>query len=569
MQARPAQAETMREVKTVERALSEMATLLRLSGEARYKVAAFESAADSVAAIGNDLGPLVEAGRLTEISGFGKSLARHITELWTTGTASALEELRAALPRGAAELAPLDGMTLRRMRTLSSALGVGSLSELEAALAAGRLRGLAGFDAKVEARLLKACALAREQAPVERRLVVGDALALASELQAGLERVAHVELAGAARRGEDTVAELSFVAPAEAREAVLERLSELKGVVWVDRTRDRAYLSKRIPLELEFAPAAELGSRLLEATGPAAHVQALADWAEDRHITLRELHEPDEAELYRKLGLAPVPPELRRGQDELALASAAGFADLVAERDVRGMVHCHTTYSDGKDSIEAMARAAEARGMAYITITDHSPTASYAGGVGLDRLKQQWDEIAAVQERVSIRILRGTESDIVADGGLDYPDTVLEQLDVVIASIHSRLKMDRMQMTERLVRAMQLPVFKIWGHPLGRMLLAREPFECDLEAVLSALAGGRGAVELNGDPHRLDLPADHIPRARAHGLSFVLSVDAHSTTGLGALTHAVRMARRGGVRREEVLNTLPLDAFIARVRPTA
>jgi DNA polymerase (family 10) len=558
----------MRDVKTVELALGEMATLLRLSGEPRYKVAAFEAGADIVAAVGDDLGPLVDAGRLTEVSGIGKSLARHITELWTTGTASTLEELRAKLPRGAAQLAPLDGMTLRRMRALAS-VGVGSLDELEAALKAGQVRGLSGFDAKVEARLAAACVAARQHVPVPRRLVLGDALAVASELLAGLERVATVELAGAARRCEDTVAELTFVASIEARDELLERLAALKGVVWVDRTRQRAYLSKRIPLELVFAPAAELGLSLLETTGSAAHVQVLEERARARDTTLRALAGPDESALYRKLGLAPVPPELRRGQDELALAEGAGFADLVTEPDLCGVVHCHTTYSDGKDSIEAMARAAEARGLSYITITDHSPTASYAGGVALDRLKAQWDEIAAVQERVSIRILRGTESDIVADGGLDYPDAVLEQMDVVIASIHARLRMDRTQMTERLVRAMQLPVFKIWGHPLGRMLLAREPFECDVDAVLAALAGSRGAVELNGDPHRLDLPPELIPVARAHGLSFVLSADAHSTNGLGALAHAVRLARRGGVRRDEVLNTLPVDAFMARVRPAA
>jgi DNA polymerase (family 10) len=559
----------MRDVKTVELALAEMAILLRLSGEPRYKVAAFETAADIVAAIGDDLGPLVEADRLIEVPGFGKSLERHIRELWTTGTSSALEQLRAKLPRGAVELAPLDGMTLRRMRTLATALGVGSLSELEAALGAGQLQGLSGFDAKVEARLRAACVAARERTAVPRRLVLGDALQVANELLLGLERVAKVELSGAARRGEDTVTELTFVAPLEAREEVLERLGALRDVVWIDRARNRAYLRRRIPLELVFVPAAELGLTLLETTGTVAHVRALEDWARERNVTLREPSGLDEDELYRRLGLAPVPPELRRGEGELELARSAGFDDLVSERDVRGMVHCHTTYSDGKDSIEAMARAAEALGMAYITITDHSPTASYAGGVTLDRMKAQWDEIAAVQERVSIRILRGTESDIVADGGLDYPDAVLEQLDVVIASIHSRFKMDHAQMTERLLRAMQLPVFKIWGHPLGRMLLSREPFACDVDAVLAALASSRGAVELNGDPHRLDLPAELIPAARAHGLRFVLSVDAHSTAGLGALANAVRLARRGGIRRDEVLNTLPVDAFMARVRPAA
>jgi DNA polymerase (family 10) len=214
-----------------------------------------------------------------------------------------------------------------------------------------------------------------------------------------------------------------------------------------------------------------------------------------------------------------------------------------------------------------MARAAEALGMQYITITDHSPSAHYARGVTLDRLEQQWDEIAAVQERVAVRILRGTESDILADGALDYPDDVLERFDVVIASIHSRFKLDRARMTERLTRAMSLPLFKIWGHALGRMLLSRDPIDCDVPAVLDALAGSRGAIELNADPHRLDLPPEWIPHARERGLSFVVSVDAHSTQGLSVLPLGVGMARRGALQRNEVLNTLPAAEFAARVRP--
>ena len=231
------------------------------------------------------------------------------------------------------------------------------------------------------------------------------------------------------------------------------------------------------------------------------------------------------------------------------------------------MIHCHTLYSDGKNSIEEMARAAEALGMDYITITDHSPSAHYAGGVELERLKQQWDEIAEVQERVRIRILRGTESDILIDGRLDYPDAILERFDVIIASIHSRFKLGRADMTQRLVRAMSLPVFKIWGHALGRLLLQRDPIDCDVEAVLAALASSRGAIELNGDPYRLDLPPEWIPAARALQIPFVLSVDAHSTAGLGALKYAVAMARRGGLQRNEVLNTWPADSFIDCVRP--
>jgi DNA polymerase (family 10) len=214
-----------------------------------------------------------------------------------------------------------------------------------------------------------------------------------------------------------------------------------------------------------------------------------------------------------------------------------------------------------------MAQAAHALGMKYITVTDHSPTARYAAGVSVDDLRRQWDEIAAAQELVPIRILRGAESDILADGLLDYPDAIVEQFDVVIASIHARYRQDRTTMTARLARALELPVFKIWGHALGRILNQRDPIDCDVPALLDVLARSPGAIELNADPHRLDLPPRFIPDARARGIPFVVSVDAHSTNGFGVLGYGVTMARRGGLQKHEVLNTLPVEQFMAAVRP--
>jgi DNA polymerase (family X) len=234
---------------------------------------------------------------------------------------------------------------------------------------------------------------------------------------------------------------------------------------------------------------------------------------------------------------------------------------------VRGLVHCHTTWSDGRATLLEMARAAEALGAEYLTVTDHSGAAHYAGGLDGDRIRRQWDEIARVQEQVSIRLLRGSEADILEDGALDWPDDILEGLDVVIASIHSRFKMDEAQMTARLVRAMSWPVFKIWGHGTGRLLNERPPYAVRVEEVLDALARSRGAVEVNGDPQRLDLAPGHVRAARDRGIPVVLSVDAHSTGALRYLRYAVATARRGWVRRGDVLNTLPAGDFATRVRP--
>jgi DNA polymerase (family 10) len=263
-----------------------------------------------------------------------------------------------------------------------------------------------------------------------------------------------------------------------------------------------------------------------------------------------------------------VPPELREDAGEIEVALEGRLPrDLVRLEDVRGMVHCHTRWSDGRASVEEMARAAETMGMEYLTITDHSRSAAYAGGLGIEDLRRQWEEIDRVQERVKVRLLRGSEADILEDGALDYPDEVLERLDVVIASIHSRMKMTEAEMTRRIARAMSLPVFKIWGHATGRLIGERDAYAVRVEEVLEAVASSRAAIEVNGDPRRLDLEPRFIRLARERGIRFVLSTDAHSTAGMENLRFAVGTARRGWLRRGEVLNALPVEEFRRAVQP--
>ena len=311
-------------------------------------------------------------------------------------------------------------------------------------------------------------------------------------------------------------------------------------------TKTTVRLASGLQVDLRVVPPEDFPTLLHHLTGSKAHHVRLRGIAREQGYTLSEwgLHRlppraprgaavapeeaaPDpatkvpiasEAELYGALGLPFVPPELREDQGEIEAALAGTLpADLVEAGDVRGMVHCHTVWSDGRATVEEMARAAEALGMEYLTITDHSGTAAYAGGLDVDRLQRQWDEIDAVQARVGVRLLKGTEADILEDGALDWPDRILERLDVVVASVHSRMRMDEDQMTRRLVAAMSRPVFKIWGHGLGRLLGDREPYACRVEEVLDALARSRGAVEVNGDPHRLDLEPRWIRAARDRG----------------------------------------------------
>jgi DNA polymerase (family 10) len=561
----------------VTRALEELARLIALSGEAPFKARAFERGAQLVSAMGDELGRLISEQELESIDGIGPSLIKQIAELWQTGSSGLLLRLRQEYPLGAGELARVKGMTARRIRTLSEQLAVGSIEELRDACAQGRVAPLKGFGKATEARLLAAIDALEARQTGEKRILLYEAEELFARVREHLllsGAAEDVRLSGAARRAEETLRELEIVIVADDEQRVFDQLKQLGAVIYVDRRRGVAYLTSGIPLCLHIARRVEAPLTWLRSTGSEAHVAELAARAKKRGHTLSVSAEQAsdlehaEGSLYAQLGLARVPAELRNGAGELSLAEREDFADLIDPRDVQGFVHCHTTYSDGRHSVEEMARAAHALGMQYITITDHSPTAHYARGVEIDRLRRQWDEIREVETRVPIRIFRGTESDILEDGGLDYPDAVLDQLEVVIASIHSRFRMNKEAMTERLVRAMQLPVFKIWGHALGRLLLQREPIECDIDRIFDTLQGAPGAIEISGDRHRLDLPPALIPGARARGIPFVISVDAHSTEGLKSLALGVKMARRGGVRRSEVLNALAADAFAAAVRPT-
>jgi DNA polymerase (family 10) len=389
----------------------------------------------------------------------------------------------------------------------------------------------------------------------------------------GIPDVTAAEVAGDLRRWTETVDRLVVVLASRRPERALDRA--LASPLLVSRgVREgltaRATLVTGLPLELRVAPPERWAAALLAATGSDAHRQALEPLARQRGVDLDDAVGDDEAQLYRRLGLPYIPPELREGDGEVEAARAGALpSDLVSVDDVRGLVHCHTDYSDGRHTVLQMAQAAEALGVGYLTITDHSPTAFYANGLAADRLRAQWDEIARAQESVSVRLLRGTESDILADGALDYPDAILEQLDVIIASVHARHRMDTDRMTERIIRAMRHPCFKIWGHALGRLIQSRPPIEARVEEILDVIAESRAAIEINGDPHRLDLEPRWVRAARRRGISFVISTDAHATGELHNVRYGVAMARRGWVRRSEVLNTLEVDAFARAVAPAA
>jgi DNA polymerase (family 10) len=394
-----------------------------------------------------------------------------------------------------------------------------------------------------------------------------------------------ISFAGSLRRWKETVGTIRLVANTKQPAALIEHFRRLPLIVeFIEQMQEACTvrLADGARVSVVAARPPEFALALLTETGSKAHVNKLQQIANGtgpksnaKQATKKRAQRPSrsvgllkEEDIYAQLGMEYIPPELREDEGEIEAALAGKLPeDLVTLADIRGMVHCHTTYSDGKHSIMEMVRAAEAMDMKYVTITDHSPTAFYAGGVTLDRLKRQWAEIDEVQEQVKIKILKGTESDIVADGRLDYPDKILEQFDVIVASIHSRYKMDSAKMTKRIVTAMRQPVFKIWGHALGRLIQRRPPFECDVEKILDVIAESRAAIEINGDPWRLDMEPRWVREARKRKIKFVISVDAHSTGALNNLKYGVAMARRGWLRKSEVLNTLTAKAFQKAVKP--
>ena len=560
--------------------LRQIGRLLSVMGENPFKIRAYERAARALENAAGDFDARIKERRLTELDGIGKALAAVVEEIYHTGESALLQQLSDQLPSGAVELNEVPGLTLKKIVALYESLGIKNVDDLKTACEKGLVRAVKGFGQKAEANILAGIEKLQHR---DERILISHALADAQPLLQylrGSSEIAHCEIAGSLRRCKETVRRICIVAASADPKTVIERFLRYPLFAQSDEAgTDRCIgrLARGLEVELHIVAQAQYAAALHYWTGSKDHYAALVDRARSKGIMMsaeglrvpkgKALKIQSEGEIYRRLGLEYIAPELRENQGEIEAAANGSLPKSIVADDIQGMVHCHTTYSDGQNTVEEMARAAEALGMRYITFTDHSPSASYAGGVKIDRLWAQWEEIDRVQERVRIKLLKGTESDIIEDGFLDYPDYILEKFDVIIASIHTRHKMNADQMTARLVRALKLPLFKIWGHPLGRLIESRPPFECHMDEVLDAVAASPAAIEVNGDPRRLDLEPRWIRAARQRGIKFVVSTDAHSIRNLENLPYGVAMARRGWLSREDILNTLPADDFMDAVRP--
>jgi DNA polymerase (family 10) len=562
--------------------LGQIAAHLELRGESTFKSRAYEQAATALLGLDtDDLGPLYRSGELARTRGLGPATLSVVRDLIETGDSSYLEQLRATTPAGLLDLLRVPGLSTARIHTLHDALGIDSIDSLEQAVRDGRVAKLPRYGPKTAQKILRGIELLRA-AGSQRLFPQG---AAEGERVLAMVRshpdVRAAEVAGSIRRRRETVGDVDIVAACAADlRSVVASFANAPGVRSARETGAGSVAITYVDgtcIDLHCVAPEDFAIALWRATGSSEHLDAVAArlaergfaLERDRLLDARHAVVPvgDERTLYEHAGLAFVPPELREGRDEIDAAAAGRIPTLLEPADIRGVLHCHSTWSDGKSTIAQMADAARERGWSYIGITDHSQAAFYANGLSRERVLAQHDEIDGLNaSRSDVRILKGVEADILADGSLDYGDELLERFDYVVGSVHSRFAMDRAAMTARVLRALDNPHLTILGHPTGRLLLSREPYPIDVEAMLEKAAEVGAAVELNADPHRLDLDWRHIPRARALGVPIEIGPDAHSPRGLDYMTTGIGIARKGGLAAHEVLNTRSADDVLAFAR---
>ncbi len=547
-----------------------MAALLELKGESSFQVRAYQKAADRLIEEEDLAAHLREGKNLEDLPGIGKTLADKIAHFISTGMIPQLEKLRREVPPGIVDMASLAGLGPGRVRKLREELQLESVEQLEGAIEAGKLESVRGFGEKTIRRLSLSIDQWKSNQGIRLHRIAreeGDEF-LARVLEAGASACS---VAGRLGRYYETVRAIHLIAGAADPGALLDSLASRH----TDAKRQNDCLTftgaTGIPVHIAVVPAAQFGPARLWQTAGRAHRARLEEIAGGRGLRFDSsglwrgddpLPINDEESAYEALGLPFIPPECRECVDEIDLALSGSFPDLLEKPDIRGVLHNHSTWSDGKASIRDMAEHARALNYEYMGLADHSRTAGYAGGLSAERLTAQIEEVEKInREMAPFRIFHGIESDILKDGSLDYDDSLLERLDYVVASIHSRYGMDGPAITERLVSAAGNRMTTILGHPSGRLLTKRDPYDFDAEAVWDAAAENDTVIELNAHEQRLDVDWRSIPDVRARGLAISISPDAHTRKGLGDIDLAIHIARKGRLTRADVINTLDRDGM--------
>jgi DNA polymerase (family X) len=555
-----------------------IADLLEIKGEIVYKTLAYRKAAESLNGLGREASEYWKEGKLQDIPGVGKAIAEKIDELLRTGRLEFLEQLKAVTPPSLAEWLPVPGLGPKKIALIWHEVGITTLPELEQAAKAGKLRDLPGMGEKSEAQIIAGLeALGRRS----KRIPIGRAYPLSQEIVAALKKVKGVSdavAAGSVRRMRSTVGDLDILVAAEESGPVMDAFTKLPGVVRVlgsGGTKSSVEFRDGVRAQVWVHPPERFGTALQYATGSKDHSVRLREIALAKKLSLSEhaflktdgsgeILCATEEEVYERLGLPWIPPELREDRGEIQAAKSGKLPKLIEGKDIHADLQVHSTWSDGKLSILEMARAAAKRGIKVIAFTDHSVSLGVTNGLSIERHAEQQKEIEQAQKEVGggIRILHASEVEIRADGKLDYPDDFLASLDLVLASLHTSLRQPREKVTQRVLNAIRNPHVDIIGHPTGRLIPDREGADLDMDAVFSAAKESGVALEINASPFRLDLDDAHARRARELGIPLSINTDSHSEADLDMLPYGVAIARRAWVEKADVINAWPVDKLL-------
>jgi DNA polymerase (family 10) len=566
-------------------ALDELGDLYELDGAVVYRVVAYREAAKSIRDSPVSVAQLAREGRATELRNVGKTLEEKIQALLETGDIPAAVKLRSKFPGELVQFTRIPGLGPKTARRIHAELGISTLAELRDAAEEERLRAVSGLGPKAEQNIARALAKLEDEGPAER-LLLSAVLALGEQIVAHLRSHPasdRVDIAGSARRMTDTCKDLDIIATAADPAALTSAFTEMQLLGSVSGGGDagaRGVTHNGLQIDFRVVEPDQYGNVLQHLTGSKQHNVELREYAVRRGLHVSEygveedesgkVHRcPSEEQVYELLGLPYIEPELREGRGELQAAREARLPALVTESDLRGDLHSHTTLSDGRSSLEDMARAAEARGYEYLAVTDHSASHGFGNDVQADELLRQVERVRELNGRLdSLRVLAGTEVNIGTDGSLDYDDEVLAELDWVVASVHTSFRMGEEGMTERMMAAMDHPLVDVIGHPTGRKILRRDPYAVDVERIVEHAAQTGTMLEINANPDRRDLSDVHARLAAEAGALIVIDSDAHSARTLGVIRYGVATARRGWLTTQDVANTRPWKE-LARLRKRA
>lgn len=555
--------------------LDEIGTLLEIQGENAFRCNAYHNAARNIEQLEEDLGTVVREGRLTSVPGIGETLREKITTLVNTGELPFYQDLRKKTPSGLLDMMRIQGLGPKRVKLLYDKLKIDTLDKLAEACETGRVAALKGFGDKTQQKIVEGIQFLRQMGQrvrIDQALPLGESLLEAMRAAPGVIRI---ELCGSLRRRRETIKDIDILISSDHPRPIMERFVTLPGVVQViahGETKSSVIVRDggRVLMnaDLRIVRDEQFPFALHYFTGSKEHNIALRVRAQQHGLKLNEYelagpHQHirchDEADVFKALDLIYIPPELRESTGEMDAAADGELPNLIEVDDIKGVFHCHTTYSDGHNSVEEMALATKALGLKYLGLADHSQSLTVANGLSPQRVRQQQAEIDAVNHRLkSFRIFKGIECDILADGSLDFEDDVLATFDYVVASVHSHFKQSREEMTARILKAIRSPYVTMLGHATGRLLLKREGYQVDLEAVLQTALETGTLIEINAHPARLDLDWIHCKRAKALGVKLVINPDAHSTEDLALYRYGVDVARRGWLEKGDVFNTKSL-----------